>query len=93
MDRIIQTKGPIVMFMGHIGVPQKKTVKGKACFIFYFCVLCSACRVEICYPLCLLLCYHQIIASYAFAEKPLKSDMLAVFTTSLALIEYPTYVF
>ena len=24
MDRINQTKGPIVMFMGHIGVPTKE---------------------------------------------------------------------
>ena len=47
---------------------QKKLAKGKACFIFFFCVLCSACRVEICYSLYLLLCYHQIIASYAFTE-------------------------
>ena len=35
-------KDPIVMFMGHIGVPTKKLVKGNECFIFYFCVLCSA---------------------------------------------------
>ena len=30
MDGINRTKGPIVMFMGHIGVPTKKLVKGKA---------------------------------------------------------------
>jgi hypothetical protein len=30
------------MFMGHIGVPTNKLVKGNECFIFYFCVLCSA---------------------------------------------------
>ena len=42
MDRFNRKKEPIVMFMGHIGVPTKKLVKGNACFIFYFCVLCSA---------------------------------------------------
>jgi hypothetical protein len=30
------------MFMGPIGVPTKKLVKGNECFIFYFCILCSA---------------------------------------------------
>jgi hypothetical protein len=39
---LIGKKDPIVMFMGHIGVPTKKLVKGNECFIFYFCVLCSA---------------------------------------------------
>ena len=70
MDGINRTKGPIVMFMDILECQQKKLVKDNTCFIFYFCVLCSACRVEICYPLCLLLGYHQIIASYAFAKKP-----------------------
>ena len=42
MDRFNRKKDPIVMFMGHIGVPRKKLVKGNECFIFYFCVLCSA---------------------------------------------------
>ena len=42
MDGFNRKKYPIVMFMGHIGVPTKKLVKGNECFIFYFCVLCSA---------------------------------------------------
>ena len=42
MDRFNRKKDPIVMFMGHLGVPTKKIVKGNECFIFYFCVLCSA---------------------------------------------------
>ena len=35
-------KDPIVMFMELIGVPTKNLIKGNECFIFYFCVLCSA---------------------------------------------------
>ena len=42
MDGFNREKYPIVMFMGHIGVPTKKRVKGIDCFIFYFCVLCCA---------------------------------------------------
>jgi hypothetical protein len=75
------------MFMGHIG--EKKLVKGNACFIFYFCVLCSALRVEICYPLCLLVVLSSDNSFLCFRQKAfLKSDMLAGFTMSVALIEY-----
>ena len=60
------------MFMGHIGVPTEKLVKGNECFIFYFCVLCSAGYRKICLGDVLVFwgdaCY-QIIASHAFAEK------------------------
>ena len=42
MDRFNRKKDPIVMFMGHLGVPTKKIVKVNECFIFYSCVLCSA---------------------------------------------------
>ena len=38
---LIEKKDPIVMFMGHLGVPTKKMVKGNECFIFYLCGLCS----------------------------------------------------
>ena len=41
MDRFNKKKDPIVMFMGHLGVPTKKMVKGNECFIFYLCGLCS----------------------------------------------------
>ena len=37
-----------IMFMGHLGVPRKKLVKGNECFIFYFCVLGSAGYRKIC---------------------------------------------
>ena len=61
------------MFMGHIGVPTKKLVKGNACFIFYFSVLCSACYassfVYNCFQLVQGGACYQIIASHAFAEK------------------------
>ena len=38
MDGFNREKDPIVMFMGHIGVPTKKLVKGNECFISAFCV-------------------------------------------------------
>ena len=66
MDGINRTKGPIVMFMGHIGVPTKEARQRHVLyFIYAFCVEPAGLQY-----VCLLLCYHQIIASYAFAEKP-----------------------
>ena len=38
------------MFMEHIGVPTKNIIKGNECFIFYFCVLCSAGGDALCRP-------------------------------------------
>ena len=63
------------MFMGHLGVPTKKIVKGNECFIFYFCILCSADYANYfdyvpCGSLGVL---HAIIASHAFAEKHFKN--------------------
>ena len=65
------------MFMGHLGVPTKKIVKGNECFIFYFCVLCSAgyANYFVYVPFRYfggVACY-QIIASHAFAEKHFKN--------------------
>ena len=48
-DGFNREKDPIVMFMGYIGVPRKKLVKGNECFIFYFCVLGSAGYRKICH--------------------------------------------
>ena len=46
MDGINQTKGPFVMFMGHIGVPTKEARLGVIyIFISAFCV--APYRVEI----------------------------------------------
>ena len=72
-DGFDREKDPIVMFMGHIGVPTKKLVQGNECFIFYFCVLGSVSYRKICCLRVVLVfwggaCY-QIIASHAFAEK------------------------
>ena len=41
MDRFNKIKKTIVMFMGHLGVPTKKMVKGNECFIF-ICAICVA---------------------------------------------------
>ena len=57
------------MFMGHIGVPTKEArqkVRHVLYFISTFCVAPAGLKYA---TLCLLLCYHQIIAFYAFAEK------------------------
>ena len=99
-DGFNREKDPIVMFMGHIGVPTKKLVKGNECFIFYFCVLCSATYRKI-------FCFGRVQVFFfggggmlsdnsfsCFRRKAFyKSDMLARFTTSVALIEYLACVF
>jgi hypothetical protein len=60
------TKGPFVMFMGHIGVPTKEA-RQRYIFISAFC---RACGLKYAFSLCLRRCYPKIIASFAFAEKP-----------------------
>ena len=45
-----KVKWSFVMFMGHIGVPTKEAGQRHELY-FYFCVLCHACRVEICFSL------------------------------------------
>ena len=85
IDGINRTKGPFVMSMGNIGVPTKEARQRHKLY-FYFCVLCHACKVEICSSL-----FTMALASdnsiVCFRRKAfLKSDMLAGFTTSVALI-------
>jgi hypothetical protein len=70
MDRINRTKGPIVMFMGHIGVPTKEARQRYVLyFISEFCVA----------PAMLAPLFtagedgYHIIASYAFPENNLKN--------------------
>jgi hypothetical protein len=69
IDGINRTKGPFVMFMGHYWSANKRSLSKVRHELYFISVLCGACRVEICYAL-FVYCCHQIIASYAFAEKP-----------------------
>ena len=81
IDGINRTKGPFVMFMGHIGVPKKEA---RRIFIFAFCVTPAGLKY---------LLFTEVLSSdnsiVCFRRKALlKPDMLAGFTTSVALICY-----
>ena len=59
MDRFNRKKDPIVMFMGHLGVPTKKIVKGNEVlyFISAFCVAPTMLIILFTSPAGLLGCY------------------------------------
>lgn len=91
MAGINRTKGPFVIFMGHIGVPTEEA-RQRHDLYFYLCVLCHACRVEMFSLLfTMVLCSDKSIV--CFRQKAfLKSDMLAGFTRCVALTWYLTCV-
>ena len=90
---LIQQKDHLWCLWDILECHQKKLVKGKAWFIFYFCVLCSACRVEILFLSLFTVVLSSDNSFICFRRKAfLKSDMLAGFTTSVALIWYLTCV-
>ena len=85
------------MFMGHLGVPTKKLVKGNEglYFISAFCVAPAMLIILFTSPAGLLGCYMLSDNSFScFRRKAFyKSDLVDRFTTSVALIHYIECVF